>query len=67
MNITLTTTNGDTLAIVPITTDEHGYLYAEHPDYVFELDCALAGYHEGLSTGTIDSDFDFPAVTWSIA
>ena len=41
MNITLRNATNNVLAIVPIVADEHGYLYASHPTYQFEVDCAL--------------------------
>jgi hypothetical protein len=68
MNIHLRKPSGETVAVVPVTTDEHGYLYADHPSYGFELDCALAGFHEGLTTGDIDDQWPdgHIVMTWTI-
>ena len=70
MNITLSRITGETVAVIPITTDEHGYLYAEHPTLQFEVDCALYGFQEGrVSSGTIDDQFPegAPVMTWTVA
>lgn len=58
---------GALIALVPITTDQHGYLYADHPTLSQECEYALYGYQEGrISTDTIDDDDDVPYLVWTI-
>ena len=68
MNITLSRINGETVAVIPVTTDKHGYLYASHPTFQFEVDCALYGFQEGqVSSDTIDDDDGTPYAKWFIS
>lgn len=67
MNLSLYSLNGDLIAQVPITTDEHGYLYAEHPTFEHEVDCALYGYQEGgVDSDTIEDEAGRVYMTWTI-
>ena len=67
MHITLTTMQGNTIAQVPVTTDEHGYLYAEHPTFDHEVECALYGYQEGgVNADTIEDENGIAYIRWSI-
>jgi hypothetical protein len=67
MHITLTTMNGDLIAQVPITTDEHGYLYAAHPTFEHEVDCALYGYQEGgVDADTIEDENGIAYIRWYV-
>jgi hypothetical protein len=68
MNITLQKPSGETVAVVPVVADEHGYLYAEHPVYAFEVDCALYGFQDGGVSSDAIEDADGSAyMFWSIA
>ena len=67
MHITLTLMNGDLLAQVPVTTDEYGYLYAAHPTFEHEVDCALYGYQEGgVDSDTIEDEAGRAYIRWSV-
>lgn len=68
MHIDLKSMTGEIIARVPVTQDEHGYLYAEHASLQFEVDCALYGYQEGgVNSDTIeDSQTGDPYVQWEL-
>jgi hypothetical protein len=67
MQITLQSMDGAQIAVAPITTDEHGYLYVNHPTFEFEFECALYGYQEGgVSSDTIDNDDGEPYIRWVV-
>ncbi len=67
MNLSLYSLGGDLIAQVPITTDEHGYLYASHPTFEHEVDCALYGYQEGgVDSDTIEDEAGRVYMTWTI-
>jgi hypothetical protein len=67
MHITLTTMQGDAIAQVPVTTDEHGYLYADHATLGHEVECALYGYQEGgINTDVIEDENGVAYIRWSV-
>lgn len=67
MKITLKDMSGVVVACAPITTDEHGYLYADHPTFGFEVDCALYGYQDGgVDHDVIEDDDGVPYIQWSV-
>lgn len=67
MRIVLTSPAGDIVALVPITTDEYGYLYANHPTFSFEVECALYGYQDGqVMRDSIDDDDGKPYIFWAV-
>lgn len=66
--INLRDMKGELIASVPITRDEYGYLWAEHPTFEFELECALYGYQEGgVHADTIDDENGKPYIQWAVA
>jgi hypothetical protein len=67
MRIKLTSLDGDIVALVPITLDEYGYLYAHHPTFSFEVECALYGYQDGqVMHDSIDDDNGDPYIFWAV-
>ena len=67
MHISLRTMKDEPIALVPITTDEHGYLYATHPILTFEVECALYGYQEGrVESDTLEDADGNPYMIWRI-
>lgn len=67
MQITLRDMKGAVVTRVPVTQDEHGYLYAQHPTFGFEVDCALYGYQDGgVSVDVITDDDNHPYMIWEI-
>lgn len=67
MKISLLNMQGESIALVPVTTDKHGYLYATHPTFQFECDCALYGYQDGgVDADTIDDADGVPYMQWRV-
>jgi hypothetical protein len=67
MHITLYSMDGAQIAKVPVTTDEHGYVFADHPTFYFEVEIALCVHREGgVSTDTIDDDDGNPYIRWTV-
>ena len=67
MKISLLNMQGESIATAPITTDKHGYLYATHPTFGFEVECALYGYQEGgVDSDTIDDEDGNPYMQWRV-
>ena len=67
MHISLYTMTGELIAQAPVTADEHGYLYATHPTFEHEVDCALYGYQEGgVDSDTIDDEHGTAYMQWVV-
>lgn len=67
MHISLRTLQDEPIALVPVTTDKHGYLYAAHPTFQFECDCALYGYQDGgVDADTIEDQNGNPYMQWKV-
>lgn len=67
MHISLRTLQDEPIALVPVTTDEHGNLCATHPTLYIEVEIALYTHLEaGVDADTIDDADGVPYMMWRI-
>ena len=67
LKIELRDMGGALIATAPVSTDEHGYLYATHPAFDDEMQIALYGYQEGgTADDVIEGDDGVPYMQWCV-
>lgn len=67
MNIVLKDLDDSIVTTLPVSKHKLGHLYAKHPTFQFEVDCALYEFQSiGVHTALITDENDVPYIKWEI-